>query len=179
MSSIAQIRGARGLLGWSQTELAEAAGLSLPTVKRYETGRGAKVSDDAAVKMVRALEAAGVEFTNGDAPGVRVKSANIRMTQKQFIGRLHRYEQHRLRSKGIVVGGETLPQFDFGFVYRDNTAVDLMLDGRVLGSALWSNGIVTFDPAVPSRSIEAALDNTDIFDEWVSLAYNRSLRTGR
>jgi transcriptional regulator with XRE-family HTH domain len=74
MSSIAQIRGARGLLGWSQTELAKAAGLSEPTVKRFETGL-ANVSAAAIGKMVAALEAAGVEFTNGDQPGVRLKKA--------------------------------------------------------------------------------------------------------
>ena len=74
MTNIAQIRGARGLLGWSQTELAKAAGLSLPTVKRYETG-GAAVSPDAVAKMRRALEAAGVTFTNGDEPGVKLRKA--------------------------------------------------------------------------------------------------------
>ena len=36
MISIEQIRAARGLLGWSQTHLAEAAGRSLPTIKRLE-----------------------------------------------------------------------------------------------------------------------------------------------
>jgi transcriptional regulator with XRE-family HTH domain len=72
MSSIAQIRGARGLLGWSQTELARAAGLSEPTIKRFETGL-AKVSEAAIAKMIAALEAAGVEFTNGGEPGVRLR----------------------------------------------------------------------------------------------------------
>ena len=72
MSSIAQIRAARGLLGWSQIELARAAGLSEPTVKRFETGQ-TNVSEAAVTKMVSALEAAGVEFTNGDQPGVRLR----------------------------------------------------------------------------------------------------------
>jgi transcriptional regulator with XRE-family HTH domain len=72
MPSIPQFRAARGLLGWSQTQLAKAAGLSLPTVKRFETASGARVSDDAAAAMRRAIEAAGVEFTNGTRPGVRL-----------------------------------------------------------------------------------------------------------
>ena len=38
MITIEQLRAARGLLGWSQSELAERAGLSLPTVKRLEAG---------------------------------------------------------------------------------------------------------------------------------------------
>jgi transcriptional regulator with XRE-family HTH domain len=77
MASIAQIRGARGLLGWSQTALASAAGLSEPTIKRFETDRGARVSPDAVAKMVAALESAGVIFVdeNGDGPGVRLRKA--------------------------------------------------------------------------------------------------------
>lgn len=72
MMTVAQARAARGLLGWSQTRLAQAAGLSLPTVKRFETAVGAAVSKDAVAKLQRALEAAGVEFTNGGQPGVRL-----------------------------------------------------------------------------------------------------------
>lgn len=77
MSKINQVRAARGLIGWSQTELAEAAGLSLPTVKRFETDNGVKVSDDAISKMVAALETAGVEFIpeNGGGAGVRLRKA--------------------------------------------------------------------------------------------------------
>jgi transcriptional regulator with XRE-family HTH domain len=61
------------LLGWSQRQLAAAASLSEPTIKRFETGRWAKVSDAAVAKMVAALEAGGVEFTNGDEPGVKLR----------------------------------------------------------------------------------------------------------
>ena len=70
----AQSRAARGLVGWSQTELATAAGMSLPTVKRYETGV-ANVSADAIGRLRQALEAAGVEFIpeNGGGAGVRLR----------------------------------------------------------------------------------------------------------
>jgi transcriptional regulator with XRE-family HTH domain len=75
MVTIAQVRGARGLLGWSQTALADAAGLSEPTIKRYET-TVAKVSPEAVSKIVDALKAAaGIEFTNGGRPGVRLRKA--------------------------------------------------------------------------------------------------------
>jgi transcriptional regulator with XRE-family HTH domain len=69
---IEQLRAARALLGWSQSDLAAKAGLSRPTVKRAETEHDTPVSDEAKAKMKAALEAAGVEFTNGDAPGVRL-----------------------------------------------------------------------------------------------------------
>jgi transcriptional regulator with XRE-family HTH domain len=75
--TIEQLRAARGLLGWSQSELASRAGLSLPTVKRLEGGFGPKVSNDARAKLQRALVSAGVEFIdeNGGGPGVRLRSA--------------------------------------------------------------------------------------------------------
>ena len=38
MLRIEVLRAARGLLGWSQSELAARAGPSLPTVKRVEAG---------------------------------------------------------------------------------------------------------------------------------------------
>jgi len=59
------------LLDWSQARLAEAAGLSLPTVARYESVSRQVVSETAVAKMQAALEAAGVEFTNSDEPGVK------------------------------------------------------------------------------------------------------------
>jgi transcriptional regulator with XRE-family HTH domain len=40
MVTVEQLRAARGLLGWSQSELAARANLSLPTVKRLEAGFG-------------------------------------------------------------------------------------------------------------------------------------------
>jgi transcriptional regulator with XRE-family HTH domain len=73
--TIEQLRGARGLLGWSQTELARKAGLSLPTVKRVEAGTGPRVSEDARERLKTALESGGVEFIeeNGGGPGVRLR----------------------------------------------------------------------------------------------------------
>ena len=70
-----QLRAARALLGWSQTELANRAGMSLPTVKRVETGRGPKVSEEARLVLQRALVLGGVEFIdqNGGGPGVRLR----------------------------------------------------------------------------------------------------------
>ena len=78
--TIEQLRAARGLLGWSQSALAARAGLSLPTVKRVEAGRGPRVSDETRAKLQRALEAAGVEFIgkNGEELGVRFRKPRRR-----------------------------------------------------------------------------------------------------
>jgi transcriptional regulator with XRE-family HTH domain len=73
--TIEQMRAARGLLGWSQSELAKRAGLSLPTVKRVEAGAGPRVSDEARRRIQQALEMGGAQFIaeNGGGPGVRLR----------------------------------------------------------------------------------------------------------
>jgi ribosome-binding protein aMBF1 (putative translation factor) len=70
-----QLRAARALLGWSQTELASKAGLSVPTVKRLERGFGPHVSDETRARLQKAIETAGVEFMeeNGGGAGVRFR----------------------------------------------------------------------------------------------------------
>lgn len=68
-----QLRAARGLLGWFQSELAARAGLSLPTVKRVESQSGPRVSDEARMKLRKALEAAGVGFTDENGGGVHLR----------------------------------------------------------------------------------------------------------
>jgi transcriptional regulator with XRE-family HTH domain len=75
--SPSQIRAARALVGWSQTEVANAAGLSIPTVKRAEAEGGIKVSEDALRAIADALKKAGVEFIaeNGGGAGVRLRKA--------------------------------------------------------------------------------------------------------
>ncbi|WP_081497732.1 helix-turn-helix domain-containing protein [Caulobacter sp. AP07] len=58
-----QIRAARGLLDWSQPQLAEAAKLSLPTIRRMEGPLGPGRSTVANIEAVRrAFEEAGVVF---------------------------------------------------------------------------------------------------------------------
>jgi transcriptional regulator with XRE-family HTH domain len=66
-----QCRAARGLLNWSQTVLAAAAALSRSTVADFELERR-EVSPEAVAKMRSALTTAGVTFTNGKRPGVRL-----------------------------------------------------------------------------------------------------------
>lgn len=71
-----QIRAARALARMDQAELAAAANLSLPTVKRLEGQVGAisaNTSTEAALRS--AFGAAGVIFIdeNGQGPGVRMR----------------------------------------------------------------------------------------------------------
>ncbi len=73
MANIKQIKAARELLGWSQETLVEMSGVSISTIKRLEAEGGDLGGRPATgEKIVTALEKAGVEFTNGDQPGVRL-----------------------------------------------------------------------------------------------------------
>jgi transcriptional regulator with XRE-family HTH domain len=70
----AQCRMARAAVDMGVRQLAAAAGVSAMTVTRFENGRS-RGYDDTREKLQRALESAGVEFTNGDQPGVRMKKS--------------------------------------------------------------------------------------------------------
>jgi transcriptional regulator with XRE-family HTH domain len=65
-----QCRMARAALGLGVRELAAAAKVSIDTVARFE--RGDELKERTIDALQRAFEAAGVEFTNGDQPGVRL-----------------------------------------------------------------------------------------------------------
>lgn len=72
--TIEQIRGGRGMLGWSVDRLATEAGVSAATVKRAETlDRHTGIGDAYIERLRSAMEKAGLEFqfTSGAAPGVR------------------------------------------------------------------------------------------------------------
>lgn len=71
----AQIKAARALLGWSQANLSEHSGVSLPTIKRLELS-GPDTLIHGNVQAVRkAFNQAGILFIdrNGGGPGVRLR----------------------------------------------------------------------------------------------------------
>jgi transcriptional regulator with XRE-family HTH domain len=68
-----QIRAARALLGWSQDKLARAAGVGLATLQRIEQNEGVVRGNFSTVlKIQKALEQAGVHFTDDDAGEIGV-----------------------------------------------------------------------------------------------------------
>ena len=69
-----QIRAGRALLGWSQTELARTAGVGLATLQRIEQNDGVvKGNFSTILKIQKALEQAGIAFTDGDAGEIGVR----------------------------------------------------------------------------------------------------------
>ncbi|MBN9074236.1 MAG: helix-turn-helix transcriptional regulator [Rhizobiales bacterium] len=81
MITAAQMRAARALLGIDQRALADMAGLSVPTIQRMESSGGnVRGVVDSLIKVVEALDRAGIELIGEDASsqgkgrGVRLKS---------------------------------------------------------------------------------------------------------
>ena len=80
MITAAQMRAARALLGIDQRQMAERAGLSLPTIQRMEASDGVvRGNVDSLMKLVGALAAIGIELIGEGATsskggrGVRLK----------------------------------------------------------------------------------------------------------
>ena len=76
MLTPAQCRAARGLIDWSQSDLARHASVGIVTIRQLEAGVHAPRR--ATVDVVRrALESAGVEFIaeNGGGAGVRLRKS--------------------------------------------------------------------------------------------------------
>ena len=63
---------ARAALRWSVKDLSVRSQVGTATIQRFEADQSSPVPATRAV-LRQAFEAAGVEFTNGDRPGVRLK----------------------------------------------------------------------------------------------------------
>lgn len=68
-----QSRAARGWLGWSQTELANRASVSLSTVRDFENAHRVPIANNLDA-LRRAMQAAGIDFIDdeGKAVGIRL-----------------------------------------------------------------------------------------------------------
>lgn len=77
MLTASQSRAARGLLDWTQQQLADAAHIGVATVRVFEAERAAP-RQATLIVIRRAFESAGVEFIdeNGGGPGVRLRKAS-------------------------------------------------------------------------------------------------------
>jgi transcriptional regulator with XRE-family HTH domain len=83
MLTAAQMKAARALVGMEQKTLAARSGVSLPTIQRMETSDGVvRGVIETLMKVMEALQAAGVEFINERAisndggRGVRLRRVN-------------------------------------------------------------------------------------------------------
>ena len=84
MIESAQLRAGRAFVGWSQAELANAAGLPLGTVELFEMGSGNQVPPEAVARLRATLEAAGVVFIPDDGGGAGVRLRKLR--ESKYLG---------------------------------------------------------------------------------------------
>jgi transcriptional regulator with XRE-family HTH domain len=74
MITPSQCRAARGLLDWTQQELADAARIGVATIRLFE-GEAVESRHATVAMLRRTFELAGVEFIdeNGGGPGLRLR----------------------------------------------------------------------------------------------------------
>jgi transcriptional regulator with XRE-family HTH domain len=81
MITASQCRAARGLLNWTQQQLADVAHIGVATVRLFES-EAIDTRRSTLALLRQAFELAGVEFTNGDQPGVRLIKAAAALAGK-------------------------------------------------------------------------------------------------
>lgn len=98
-----QSRAARGLIDWSQQDLASKCDLGLSTVRNFEKGRSQPTRANISL-IAKTLEAAGVIFIPADdkGPGVRLRDKEplkeIVQTVKNIVDD---YEKEPFRKKNV------------------------------------------------------------------------------
>jgi transcriptional regulator with XRE-family HTH domain len=108
----AQCRAARALLNWSQADLAKESSVATKTIADFE--REERRPYDRTLADIRAaLESAGIEFTNGEAPGVRMPK-----------DRTYGFVNDDRRLVGLVKNGEFRSD-------RDGSLIAVVKDGNL------------------------------------------------
>jgi transcriptional regulator with XRE-family HTH domain len=105
MITAAQLRAARVLLGIDQRRLAKLSGLSVPTIQRMEASETmVRGNVDSLVKLIHALNAAGIEMidegaaSRSEGRGVRLRT-KLEMTRRVPVARLAKKASSRARAR--------------------------------------------------------------------------------
>ncbi len=155
-----QCRMARAALGLGVRELAELAKVSPDTVARLE--RGEELRERTIDDIRAALEAAGVEFTNGGQPGVKMKATSIAMPQQAFEDGLAAFIR------------DILPQRPGLRIERPSElSVVLFLKDRKIAIASQRHGLAYFDP-VPRYEGIVSTNAVSVFGDWAGIAYRQA-----
>lgn len=81
MITAAQLKAARALAGLDQRQIAEMAGLSVPTIQRMEASEGViRGNVDSLMKLINALDAAGIELI-GEGAASQAGGRGVRLKQ--------------------------------------------------------------------------------------------------
>lgn len=174
MISIEQIKAARGLLDWTQDELAQASSVSLPTIKNIEQRLSIpRVNTMQAIQA--AFEKSGVEFL--DNTGLRFSSNRVDV--RILEGRDNSLLLWQDIADSLKPGGERLIMGMEARMFEsvsDPRAVDILRkteEKQITGRVLLAEGNRRFiDPTVEYRWISGA-DTTQlpyyIYDDKVAI----------
>jgi transcriptional regulator with XRE-family HTH domain len=170
--SIRQMKAARALLGWSQSDLARNSGISEPTVKRLEAAEGEVGGrTETGDKLRSALEAGGVEFIaeNGGGAGVRLKSSAPRLSRRRLLDALTAFARHHLPR-----AAEQARVRDLRFVVAGSQAT-LYQGDRAIGLVTVRANEVSFSPELPTgRSGDGSDVTEDDLWNWVIAAWQKA-----
>jgi transcriptional regulator with XRE-family HTH domain len=108
------MRAARALAGWEQCELAEAAGISIATVRKIEQGAiGTRPQTEA--KIIAAFERAGVQLIPDGPDG----GAGVRWKEREMNEEMRKYLDLKNKIKGWFI---------YNLGHEDNEDLDRMID---------------------------------------------------
>jgi len=96
-----QLRAARALLSIDQRQMAELADLSVPTIQRMEASDGViRANVDSLMKLVSALESAGIELIN---PGAASATGGRGVRLREHVTNLKTNPKTNLKTKSKTV----------------------------------------------------------------------------
>jgi transcriptional regulator with XRE-family HTH domain len=78
----AELRAARGLLGWTQTELSDQSGVAVASIRRFEIG-ATGLTEDSMKAIVNSIRRAGVGIMSDMDEGIGVKTLNVRRARSK------------------------------------------------------------------------------------------------
>lgn len=84
--SVDQLKAARSLLNWSQADLAQKSGYSLPTINNIERGQY-KAHSATMDDIIQTFEQAGIQFIDG--PGVKIENTSLQIKAYEGSDALH------------------------------------------------------------------------------------------
>jgi transcriptional regulator with XRE-family HTH domain len=108
------MRAARALAGWEQSDLAEASGISIATVRKIEQGAiGTRPSTEA--KIVAAFERAGLQLIPEGPDG----GAGVRWKEREMTEQMYEYVELKNKIKGFFI---------YNLGQKDNEDLSDMID---------------------------------------------------
>ncbi len=84
--SVDQLKAARALLNWSQADLAQKSGYSLPTINNIERGQY-EAHPNTMDNIIQTFEQEGIQFLDG--PGVRIDNSSLRIKSYEGPDAIH------------------------------------------------------------------------------------------